>query len=43
MLINDERMCEFGICLLRLLICSHFDYFVNFGCHTQASQLLEPA
>jgi hypothetical protein len=41
MLMKDERRCEFGICLPRLVIYSHFGDFVNFGCHVQASQLFE--
>jgi hypothetical protein len=43
LLMKAERRCEFGICLSRLVIYSHFDDFVNFGCHAHSSQLFEPA
>jgi hypothetical protein len=42
MLMKYETRCEFGICLPHLVIYSHFDDFVNFGCHAQASQLFDP-
>jgi hypothetical protein len=42
MLMKDERRCGFGICLPHLVIYSHFGDFVNFGCHVQAWQLVEP-
>jgi hypothetical protein len=42
MLMKDERKCEFGICLPRLIIYSHFGDFVNFCCHALAMELFEP-